>query len=214
MRAKKIATATKSVRLYTATAPTVGQTLIATDTSGDEIVAAWGNPGAITTTAVALTDNSGGAAADGTIGAVTAPTAIGATLTDSTGQAGGHDDTLAATTVPTITATDPTAPTAYSAVVNMSDPVAKAEGEAVSAALATLRSEVATYETAISALVVDVAAILSLLTVMTQNASDTAQKVIELVAAQAQDRTAIVALTDAIKEITTQYNQLRADVAS
>lgn len=105
------------------------------------------------------------------------------TLTDSTGKSGTHDDTLAATTVPTITATNPAAPTAYAAVVNMTDPVTKAEGEAVSAALATLRSEVATYETAISALVVDVAAILALLTVMTQNQSDTAQKVIELVAA-------------------------------
>lgn len=106
-------------------------------------------------------------------------------LTDSTGQSGTHDDTLAATTVPTITATNPAAPTAYAAVVNMTDPVTKAEGETMSAALATLRSEVATYETAISALVVDVAAILALLTVMTQNQSDTAQKVIELTAALA-----------------------------
>lgn len=55
----------------------------------------------------ALTDNSGGAAADGTIGAVTAPTAIAATLTDSTGYSGTHDDTLAATTVP-VTLTDNT----------------------------------------------------------------------------------------------------------
>src|SRR5512146_1606231 len=45
----------------------------------------------------ALTDNSGGAAADGTIGVVTAPTAIGATLTDSSGLSGTHDDTVAAT---------------------------------------------------------------------------------------------------------------------
>src|SRR5688572_17782256 len=51
-----------------------------------------------------------------------------------------------------LTATNPAAPTAYSAVVNMTDPVTKAEGEAVSAALATLRGEVATYELAISAL--------------------------------------------------------------
>lgn len=55
------------------------------------------------------------------------------------------------------TAENPTAPTAYSAVVNMSEPVAKAEGEAVSAALATLVTEVGTYETAISALIVDAA---------------------------------------------------------
>lgn len=46
----------------------------------------------------ALTDNGGGAAADGTIGAVTPPTAIGATLTDSTGLSGSHDDTVAAIT--------------------------------------------------------------------------------------------------------------------
>lgn len=58
-----------------------------------------------------------------------------------------------------LTATNPAAPTAYAAVVNMTDPVTKAEGEAVSAALATLRSEVATYEGVISALVVDVAAV-------------------------------------------------------
>jgi hypothetical protein len=103
-------------------------------------------------------------------------------LTDNTGLSGTHDDTLAATTVPTITATNPAAPTAYAAVVNMSDPVTKAQGEAVSAALATLRGEVATYETAISALVVDVAAILALLAVMVQNQSDTAQKIKELVA--------------------------------
>lgn len=125
----------------------------------------------------ALTDSSGGTA-NATL------TAVGGlvTLTDSTGKSGTHDDTLAATTVPTATATNPAAPAAYSAVVNMTEPVAKAEGEAVSAALAALRDEVATYETAISALVVDVAAILTLLGVTTQNASDTAQKVIEIVA--------------------------------
>lgn len=61
------------------------------------------------------------------------------------------------------TAVNPAAPTAYAAVVNMTNPVTKTEGEAVSAALATLRSEVATYETAISALVVDVAALNTLI---------------------------------------------------
>lgn len=194
-------------------------------------------------TSVAIVDNSGGATADGTIAIVTAPTALTdngggtadatvasqaapVTLTDSTGQSGTHDDTLAATTVPTITATNPAAPTAYSAVVNMTDPVTKAEGEAVSAGLATLRGEVATYETAISALVVDVAAILALQTVQCQNASDTGQKVIELVTlggvardnlkelttAQAANRLAIVALTDAVKEITTKLNAVIAEL--
>lgn len=125
---------------------------------------------------VDLTDSSGFSGThDDTLAAVAVPT----TLTDSTGQSGTHDDTLAATTVPTITALNPAAPTAYTAVVNMTDPVTKAQGEAVSAALATLRSEVATYETAISALIVDVAAILALLPVMAQNQSDVAQKVIE-----------------------------------
>lgn len=64
---------------------------------------------------------------------------------------------LTATAPASATATNPSAPAAYAAVVNMTEPVAKAEGEAVSAALATLRGEVATYETAISALVVDCA---------------------------------------------------------
>lgn len=62
MRAKKLATATKSVRLYTATAPTTGQALIAGDTTGDEIVAEWGNPASITTTADSITDNGTGTA--------------------------------------------------------------------------------------------------------------------------------------------------------
>lgn len=131
---------------------------------------------ATTSSIVDLTDSTGlSGTHDDTLAATTLPT----TLTDSTGLSGTHDDTLAATTVPTITATNPAAPTAYSAVVNMTDPVTKAEGEAVSAALATLRGEVATYETAISALVVDVGAILALEAVVVQNQSDTAQKVIE-----------------------------------
>lgn len=58
-----------------------------------------------------------------------------------------------------LTATNPTAPTAYAAVNNMTDPVTKAEGEAVSAALATLRNEVAAYELVISALVADLTAV-------------------------------------------------------
>lgn len=68
-----------------------------------------------------------------------------------------------AATAVALTATNPTAPAAYSAVTNMTDPVTKAEGEAVSAALAALRGTVATNETAISALVVDVAAIKAVL---------------------------------------------------
>ena len=111
-----------------------------------------------------ITDNSGGATADGTIGAVTAPTAIGATLTDSTGLDGTHDDTLAATTVP--------------ADITGGESPTEAEHNAL---LAVVR-------------------------VIAQNGSDTAQKVIELVTAQGQDRTAIVALTDAVKELSTKLN--------
>lgn len=142
-----------------------------------------------------LTDNSGGAAADGTIGVVTAATALTdngggtadatvalqaepVTLTDSTGFSGTHDDTLAATTVPP-------------ALTGGESPT-EAEHNAV----------------------------LTLLGVMVQNASDTAQKVIELVTlagvAQdnlkevtttlAADRVAIVALTDAVKELSTKIN--------
>lgn len=143
-----------------------------------------------------LTDSSGGTA-NNTIEACAEPV----TLTDSTGQSGTHDDTLAATTVPTITATNPTAPTAYSAVVNMTDPVTKAEGEAVSAALATLRGEVATYETAISALVVDVTAITALQTVQCQNASDTAQKIIEIV-------TVLAAIQNNIADLAAKQNEV------
>lgn len=58
-----------------------------------------------------------------------------------------------------LTATNPAAPTAYAAVVNMTNPVTKTEGETLSAAHKTLRDEVATYELAISAAVVDLAAI-------------------------------------------------------
>jgi hypothetical protein len=123
-------------------------------------------PLALTASVTALTDNSGGAAADGTIGIVTAPTAIAATLTDSTGLSGTHDDTLAATTVP--------------AALTGGESPTEAEHNAV----------------------------LTLLGVMTQNASDTAQKVIEVVAAEAQDRTAIVALTDAVAELATKVNAI------
>lgn len=145
----------------------------------------------------ALTDNSGGAAADGTIGVVTAPTALtdngggtadgtvaslapATTLTDSTGLSGSHDDTLAATSVP-------------ADLTGGEDPT-EAEHNAL---LAVVR-------------------------VMAQNDSDLAQKVIELVTfqgvvqddfkelttAQGQNRTAIVALTDAVAELATKTNAI------
>lgn len=119
-----------------------------------------------TSTLTSLTDNGGGATADGTIAVVTAPTAIGATLTDNTGLAGSHDDTLAATTVP--------------ADLTGGESPTEAEHNAV----------------------------LALLRVMAQNESDLAQKAIELVTAQGADRTAIVALTDAVKELSTKINSI------
>lgn len=81
----------------------------------------------------ALTDSSTGTPAD-TLSALTNID----TLTDST--TGSADNTV-----------DPAvAPTEYTAVVNMTDPVTKAEGEAVSAALATLENEVTALVTVVN----------------------------------------------------------------
>ncbi|HUF09473.1 MAG TPA: hypothetical protein VMO47_09145 [Rhodothermales bacterium] len=89
-------------------------------------------------------------------------------LTDSTGS-GSHDDTIA----DGLTATSPSAITNYDAVTNMTDPVTKAEGEAVSAALATLENEVTALRATVDALVTDA-------TVQNQNDSDLAQKILEI----------------------------------
>ena len=113
----------------------------------------------------ALTDSGGGASANGTIELVTAPTAASAA-----------------------TATNPAAPTAYTAHASGATTVtsnAATDLDTTAAALATLRGEVATYETAISALIVDVA---------------------DLRSRQGEDRTAIIALTDAVKELSTKTN--------
>ena len=147
----------------------------------------------------AVTNNTGGSVADAIAAVVTAPTAIAATLTDSTGDSGTHDDVLA----DGLTATAPAAITNYAAVVAMTDPVTKAEGEAVSLALATLEDEV-------SALRVTVAACVTDLTVQNQNDSDLAQKVMELVTAQAADRLAIIALTDGLAKTIELVNAVRA----
>lgn len=178
----------------------------------------------------ALTDNSGGGAADGTIGVVTAPTALTdngggtadgtvaseaapTTLTDSTGLSGSHDDTLSATTVPA-------ALTENSGVIGgtsdgnlpaLVDP----SGDAGASVIAGIR-EVAERSNTLR----------TLIGVMAQNASDTGQKVIELVTLAgtardnlkevtttlAADRTAIVALTDAVKELATKVNEIIADL--
>jgi len=78
------------------------------------------------------------------------------------GDRGAAITAAAATTyaAPSVTAANPAAPAAYSAVTNMTEPVAKAEGETLSAALEALRDEVALYELQISAIIVDNAATL------------------------------------------------------
>ncbi len=145
----------------------------------------------------AITDSSGGAAANGTIEAITAPTALTdngggtadatvasmaapTTLTDSSGQSGTHDDTCAATT----TQADLTG------------------GESpTEAEFNTLLAEVR---------------------VICQNLSDVTQKVIEVVTwmgtvqnnfkelttAQAANRTAIVALTHGLAELAAKDNAI------
>lgn len=170
----------------------------------------------------ALTDNSGGAAADGTIGIVTAPTALtdngggtadatvasmaaATTLTDSTGGSGGHDDTLAdgLTSVALTEASGAIGGTSDGDLTALVDPA----GDAGASVIAGIRE----CATAINTLITDV-------TVQNQNDSDLAQKIIELVTwqatvqdnfkeittAQAANRLAIVALTDAIKELSTK----------
>jgi predicted RecA/RadA family phage recombinase len=106
--------------------------------------------------------------------AAAAQAAISATLTDSTGDSGTHDDTLAdgLTSV---------APAAYSAHASGAVAVtsnAATDLDTTAAAVANLRSVVAT-------LVTDV-------TVQNQNDSDMAQKIIELVALVNAMRTALV----------------------
>ncbi len=108
------------------------------------------------------------AASEGPQGAIVA-------LTDSTGVSGSHDDTLA----DGLTATAPATITDYTAVVNMTNPVTKTEGETLSAALATLESEVTALRATVAACVTD-------LGVQNQNDSDLAQKILEI-------RTALIA---------------------
>lgn len=103
------------------------------------------------------------------------PQATIAALTDSTGGSDTHDDTLA----DGLTATAPDAITAYAAVTDMTEPVTKAEGEAVSAALAVLVLEVTALRAIVASLVTDAS-------VQNQNDSDLAQKILEI-------RTALIA---------------------
>lgn len=104
-----------------------------------------------------LVDNGGGAAADGTIAAVTAPTALTGTLTG----------------------------TVNSALVDIAAAAGACAGEATP-----------------SATQVDAAIATAVATIV----SGTNEQLKELMTAQGQSRTAIVALTDAVKEITTKLN--------
>lgn len=173
------------------------------DFDGTKVLVRLATPGEMDDLAgiAELTDNSGGAAADGTIGVVTAPTALTdngggtadgtvasqaapVTLTDSTGLSGSHNDTLEAVT--------------------------------------TFTPSVAWNGSSVYPSAADATAIGAAITALNQNASDTAQKVIELVtlaataqnnlkeltARQAENRTAIVALTDAVKELATKVNEI------
>lgn len=100
---------------------------------------------------------------------------------------------LTATAPSGATATNPTAPTAYSALSNLTDPVTKTEGEAISAALATLRGEVAAYELVISALVVDNADLRTKL----------AAAIVDLAAIRTRQATIITDLGDLADDTTT-----------
>lgn len=148
----------------------------------------------------ALTDSSGGGATDGTIGVITPATALAATLTDSTGLSGTHDDTLAATAAPA-DLTENSGAIGGSNDGNLPTPVDPA-GDAGASLIASVRELAARSNTHTT-----------LLGVLAQNASDTAQKVIELVAAQAQNRTAQVATADAIAELAAKVNEIIAQLA-
>jgi predicted RecA/RadA family phage recombinase len=125
-------------------------------------VAVAANP---SSTGIVRLNGSAPSTAEGAQGAIVV-------LTDSTGGSGTHDDTLA----DGLTATAPAAITDYTAVTDMTNPVTKTEGETMSAALATLESEVTALRATVALCVTD-------LTTQNQNDSDLAQKVNEIRAA-------------------------------
>lgn len=130
-----------------------------------------------------LTDNSGGAAADGTIAVVTAPTA----LTDNGG--GTADATVAVMTVPADL-------TWHADIEN-----AAANGALVqSSAVNPTKAE---FDELAHELGLKVNALNALSTVMKNNFK-------ELTTTQGENRAAIVALTDAVKELATKQNALLA----
>lgn len=144
-----------------------------------------------------LTDNSGGAAADGTIGVVTAPTAIAATLTDSSGYSGTHNDTVAAMA-------------AIAALTENGGALGGVQDGNIAALVDPAGDAGASLIDGVREVAAKVNALAAAEAVHAQNISDVAQKIIELVTAQGEDRTAIVALTDAIKELSTKLNALLA----
>lgn len=140
---------------------------------------------ALTTTA--LTDNGGGTA-DGTVASMAAPT----TLTDNTGLSGTHDDTLAATTVPAALTENAGAigGTNDGNLPALVDPA----GDAGASVIDGIRENAT-----------KVNAIITLLGVMAQNASDQAQKTIEIV-------TLLTTIQNNFKEVTTQIAAIQADI--
>lgn len=163
------------------------------------------NVGIAQATIAALVDNSGGATADGTIGAVTAPTALvdngggtadgtvaamtaAAAITDSSTGVDPGNNIIAAITNPDLSgwngSTDPTA--AQATAIG-------AAFTAIKAAIAQLAAKMNTNSTAIGAV------------------KDNFK---ELTTVQAQNRTAIVALTDATKELSTFSNAILTDLKS
>lgn len=149
-------------------------------------------------TTVALTDNGGGTA-DGTVDSL----AAAVTLTDSTGYDGTHDDTLAATTVPAALTEGGGAigGTSDGDLTSLVDPA----GDAGASVIAGVRENATMINT-----------LIALVTVMCQNQSDTAQKVIELVTWQAVAQKAFKEVTTtlgtALTDLTVQ-NQNDSDLA-
>ena len=172
----------------------------------------------------AVTDSTGGSVADAIAAVVTAPTAIGATLTDSTGGSGTHDDTLA----DGLTATDPAGLTAAALTDNgggqaadgtiadiaSADATETCDRSVIADAVKELSDQINKNTADVAAIHAAVLLVIDDLTVQNQNDSDLAQKVIELVTAQAADRLAIIALTDGLAKTLELTNQLRADLVT
>lgn len=148
-----------------------------------------------------LTDNSGGAAADGTIGVVTAPTALTdngggtadgtvasqaepVTLTDSSGYDGTHDDTIAAMV----------------AITTLTDNTSFSGTHDDTLAAVTVPADLTGGESPTEA---EHNALLAVVRVIAQNQSDIGQKAIELVAREIVHAQNISDLTQKAIELVT-----------